>query len=235
MSQPGLDAVVPRIRRIYQMVDHIVAISPFLGRIAKALYGEKVSCLSLGIENRIFHDQGRREPDRCRVVGCGTVKSSKNPQAFIHLAAHYKHADFVWFGDGEARQRIIHETRRLGLENLSFPGSLPPELLANEFRNSSMFVLPSHAEGAPKVVQEAAACGLPVVLFGFYEAPAVTHETNGLVAWSQEELTEYVGALIEDSKIRLEMGRRSALMARDWGWDRIAGAWEDLLIRIVAG
>jgi glycosyltransferase involved in cell wall biosynthesis len=233
MSQPGVEAAVPRIRRIYQMADHIIAISPFLGRIATALYGEKVSCLSLGIENRIFHDHGRREPDRCRVVGCGTVKSSKNPAVFLDLAARYKHADFVWFGDGEARQRLIHETSRLGLENLSFPGALPPESLANEFRTSSLFVLPSHAEGAPKVTQEAAACGLPVVLYGFYEAPAVKHETNGLVAWSQEELTEHVGALIEDSKIRHEMGRCGAEMAKDWGWDKIAHAWEDLLIRIV--
>lgn len=234
VSQPGVEAVAPRIRRIYQMVDHIVAISPFLGRIATALYGEKVSCLPLGIENRIFNNQGRREPDRCRVVGCGTVKSSKNPAVFLDLAARYTRADFVWFGDGEARQSLIHEARRVGLENLSFPGALPPESLANEFRNSSVFVLPSQSEGAPKVAQEATACGLPVVLYGFYEAPSVAHGTNGLVAWSQEELMESVGVLIEDSKLRLGMGQRGAEMARDWGWDMVAPAWEDLLIRMVA-
>ena len=233
LSQPGTDAAIPRIRWIYETSDHIIAISPFLARVAKALYGDKVSCLPIGLENRIFHDKERREPAGCRVVGCGAVKSSKKPEVFLRLADRYKHADFVWFGDGEMRQSLTQEAKRMGLENLQFPGALVPEALAHEFRNSSLFVLPSHSEGVPKVTQEAAACGLAIVLQGFYEAPTVIHKTNGLVAWSDEELVKHVGTLIGDRETRLEMGQRGADMARDWTWDHIARQWEDLLISIV--
>lgn len=232
-SQLGADAAVPRIRWMYETSDHIIALSPFLARVAKTLYGDKVSYLPIGLENRIFHDEGRREPTRCRVVGCGTVKSSKNPEVFLRLAGRYNHADFVWFGEGEMRQSLIQEAMRMGLKNLQFPGALPSESLAEEFRRSSVFVLPSHSEGVPKVTQEAAACGLPVVLHAFYEAPTVIHEINGLVAASDEELIEQVGALMDAPERRRAMGRRGAEMAKQWNWDLIAREWEDLLIRIV--
>jgi glycosyltransferase involved in cell wall biosynthesis len=233
-SQPGADAAVPRIRWMYETSTHIIAISPFLERVARSLYGDKVSFLALGVEGQIFNDRGRREPARCRIVGCGTVKSSKKPETFLRLGARYKQADFVWFGDGEMRQQLIAEAGRMGSENVRFPGILSPQSLAEEFRNSSMFVLPSHAEGVPKVTEEAAACGLPIVLYGFYEAPTVIHKTNGLVAWSEEALFDHVGALIDDRETRLAMGQRGAEMAKKWSWDIIAREWEDHLIRIVS-
>jgi glycosyltransferase involved in cell wall biosynthesis len=231
-SQPGTDDRVPRLRWIYDAADRIIAISPFLARFARFLYGDKVSCLPLGLETSIFHNTGRQEPARCRVVGCGTVKRSKNPQLFLQLAARYKQADFVWFGGGEMLRDLTAEARQMGLENLRFPGPLPPESLAEELRRSSIFVLPSRAEGVPKVTQEAAACGLPVVLFGFFEAPTVINNQNGLVAWSDEELSDHVNTLIQDSEIRLTMGARGAEMAKDWDWDRSAPLWEDLVIRL---
>jgi glycosyltransferase involved in cell wall biosynthesis len=232
-AQPGTGDHVPRLSRLYQRADHIIAISPFLDRAATLLYGQKVSCLPLGIEGGIFHGEDRREPERCRVVSCGTVKSSKNPHQFLELAARYKEAEFVWFGHGEMVGQLTAEARRRDLHNLCFPGPLPPAFLADEFRKSSLFVLPSCAEGVPKVTQEAVACGLPVVLYGFFEAPTVVHELNGLVAWSDKQLSEHVGALIHDPVTRAKMGQQGVLMAMEWDWDRVAPLWEDAVIRLV--
>ncbi len=233
-SQPGVDRAIPRIRWMYQTCDHIIAISPFLARIAKTLYGDKVSCLDLGVEAEVFHDRGRTEPSRARVVGCGTVTNSKRAQLFLELASRYPHADFLWFGDGPMRQSLIHDTQGKRLPNLQFPGAVSPEALANEFRQSSLFVLPSRAEGVPKVTQEAAACGLAVVLHGFYESPSVIHKVNGTVTWSDEELIYSVGVLLEDAQTRRNMGRRGAEMAKAWNWEMVARRWEELLLRLVA-
>ena len=233
-SQPGVEAALPRLRRLYEASDHIIAISPFLARAATKLYGDKVSCLPLGLETAIFHAHDRREPERPRVVGCGTLKSSKRPEIFLGLASRYQHADFAWFGDGPLRPTLIQETQRQGLSNLQFPGALTPTALAEEFRHSSLFVLPSQAEGVPKVTQEAAACGLPVILLGFYESPSVVHNANGFVAWSDEELTEGVGNLLEDAQARSRMGQYGRQMAEAWSWDGIAPRWEELIIRWAA-
>ncbi len=231
-SQPGVEHAVPRIRWIYQTSDHIIAISPFLAKVAEFLYGDKVSHLPLGLDTEIFNSEGRKDPVRCRVVSCGTVKSSKNPELFLRLASRYKDADFVWFGDGQMRSLLLEKTKSMALANLTFPGSLPAEMLAHEFRNSSIFVLPSHSEGVPKVTQEATACGLPVVLNGFFEAPSVIHEQNGLVAWSDEELAEHVGTLIHDSARRARMGAKGAEMAKTWNWNRIAPQWQQMILNL---
>jgi glycosyltransferase involved in cell wall biosynthesis len=231
-AQPGVEHAISRIRWIYETADHIIAISPFLERVARLLYGDKVSYLPLGIEPSVFYDTGRGSPARCRVVSCGTVKSSKKPEMFLDLAARYKDADFVWFGGGPLVEPLVAEARTRSLQNLRFAGSLPPMSLAEEFRNSSIFVLPSHAEGVPKVSQEAAACGLPIVLNGFYEAPTVIHQWNGLVAWSDEELCEHVGLLIREPETRKKMGERGVEMAKEWDWDRIAPSWENLIIHL---
>ncbi len=231
-AQPGIEGVVPRIRALYEHADHIIAISPFLARVAEFLYGKKVFCLPLGVEGKIFHSRGRTEPTRCRAVSCGTVKRSKNPQMFLHLANRYKHADFVWFGDGPMVPSLNAEASKMGLTNLRFAGGTEPASLAEEFRKSSFLVLPSYSEGVPKVTQEAAACGLPIVLNGFYEAPTVIHQRNGLVAWSDEELSGHVRTLIDDPNLRGKMGEQSVAMAADWDWDRIAPRWEELLIRL---
>jgi glycosyltransferase involved in cell wall biosynthesis len=233
-SQPGTASVIPRIRWLYDSSDYIIAISPFLERVAKALYGDKVFYLPLGIESGIFHARGRREPECVRVVGCGTVKNSKNPEIFLQMAARYKNAEFVWFGDGAMRHSLILKVAQMHLGNVSFPGSLRPESLAEEFRKSSLFVLPSHAEGVPKVTQEAAACGLPIVVQGFYETPTVENKINGLVAWSDEELIQHVGTLINSPEARESMGKRSVEVSQAWNWDHIASKWEELLIRLAS-
>ena len=49
------DAVIKESR-------HVIAISPFLGRMGRAKWGEKVSVLPLGIDRRIYYSL----PDRLR-------------------------------------------------------------------------------------------------------------------------------------------------------------------------
>ena len=111
-SQPNTEQAIPRIRAMYERADHIIAVSPFLARVAAFQYGEKVSCPPLGLEGTVFHSVARAEPTRCRVVTCGTVKNSKNPQLFLGLAERYPGADFVWFGGGEMIDRLRAEVRQ---------------------------------------------------------------------------------------------------------------------------
>ena len=231
-SQSTVRRVIERLRWMYTAADHIIAISPALSQATRLLYGDKVSYLPLGVESNIFHSVGRKEPQRCRVVGCATVKDVKRPQLFLHLAAFHKEADFVWFGNGKLREALIAEAKGMGLDNLAFPGAVQPGVLAEELRRSSIFVLPSYAEGVPKVTQEAAACGLPVVIYGFYDAHTVIHERNGLVAWSDEEMSDHVGRLIEDPELRRRMGAQGAEMAKSWDWNVVAPQWEELVVRL---
>lgn len=234
--QPVAPGTIARRRRLHRLASHIIAISPFLRRMAELDYPGKVSVLPLGVDDAIFHALGRRdESRRPRVICVAGVHAHKRPEIFLDLAARYPGADFVWHGDGALRAPLSGKAARRGLSNLSFPGQLAPEALAAAYRQADVFVLPSRNEGVPKVTQEAAACGLPQVIFGFYEAPTVVDGENGFVVWSEAEMAERLGELIEDAAFRRRMGTAGAAMARDWSWTRVAPIWRERIIDMIGG
>lgn len=229
----------PQLRRgedLLSMARHIIAISPFLGRMAKARYGDKVSVLPLGVDISLF----RRPPfnagrPRVRVVGAGRVEPHKRPELFLRMAVAFADADFVWYGEGALREPLTAEATQLGLGNVSFPGALPPQDLAHELVSSEIFVLPSLSEGVPKVTQEAAAAGLAQIVFGFYEVPTVVDGVNGCVVWSDEELLDSLSQLLRDRGKVSAMGRAGQAMAADWSWETVALRWEERITNLLEG
>ena len=190
-----------RAESLCEAADHIIAISPFLARQGIARYGNKVSWLPLGTDLSLFRPREVAQRPRPRVVGAGTVCEGKRADVFIDLATALPQADFVWFGEGAKRECLVAESKRLGLKNLAFPGGLQASALALEFASSDIFLLPSLAEGVPKVTQEAAACGLPQVIFGYYEAPTVIDGYNGFVVWSDAEMLARVRQLLDSAHL----------------------------------
>jgi glycosyltransferase involved in cell wall biosynthesis len=175
---------------------------------------------------RHFFDKAEDAGRSKIVVGAGRLASQKRPEIFLELAALFPEAQFVWYGDGPLRATLCAKVDQAHLSNLHFPGALPPNELGAAFRGASLFVLPSLSEGVPKVSQEAAASGLPVIIFGFYEAPTVINGENGFVVWSDEELKERVQTLLGDDALRARMSRAALNLARNWDWDIVAPLWE---------
>jgi len=219
-----------RLDEILAMADHIIAISPFLARMGRALYGDKVSTLPLGVDLDLFGGRAFGRRKRPRIVGAGTVYPRKRPEVFVTLAEKFPDADFVWYGEGDLRKGLSDERARRELANLDFPGALPPERLAEEMSKSDILLLPSFAEGAPKVTQEAAAAGLAQIVFGFYEAPTVIDGHNGFVVWSDAELSDRLSQLLRDPDLVERMGRAGQAMAQGWSWREVAPQWERRII-----
>lgn len=211
---------------LYRSADRIVAISPFLAQMGTRRFGDKFLVLPLGIDSTVFYPPASRNNPRPRVVSAGRVESHKRPEVFFKMAESHPQADFIWFGEGSLRESLNTQARSLGLENIGFPGPLPPAQLASAFRSADIFVMPSMSEGVPKVTQEAAACGLPVVLFGFYEAPSVVDGINGCVVWNDEALMAQTALLLASVATREEMGRRGAKMAEDYSWKQVVPLWQ---------
>jgi glycosyltransferase involved in cell wall biosynthesis len=219
---------------VRKYADLNIAISPYLKRMGEHLYGHVFSVLSLGVDSTIFNSDGRSNyPELPLVVGAGTLYEAKRPEIFVQMASKFPNARFAWFGDGPQRKKLIEQAEREGLTNLSFPGPLPAHELSCRFKEASLFILPSLSEGVPKVTQEAAACGLPIVLFGFYEAPTVTDGENGFVVWDDAELFARVSELINSRELAARMGQNGARLAKAWDWDVLAPQWESAIKALI--
>lgn len=225
-------SVLSNLDEMYRNADHIIAISPFLARMGQTRFGDKFSVLPLGIDTSIFYRDFWKHPSRLCVVSAGGVKENKRPEMFLTLAQQYPQADFIWYGEGNLRTSLQARAAELGLDNLSFPGALAPQQLADAFRAADVFAMPSRSEGVPKVTQEAAACGLAQVIFGYYEAPSVVDGQNGFVVWSDEAFKEKLGELLDDFTLVETFGRAGAEMAIDLDWTAVARSWRRRLIEI---
>ncbi len=222
-----------RIEKIYSMADHIIAISPFLVKVGLNMYNKKTSFIPLGIETNIFFNEKRKINNRLRVISVGTLYHRKRPNFFLELAVKYSEVDFYWYGNGELREEFIQLRDERKLTNLYFESNISATQLANVMRKADIFILCSLSEGVPKVTQEAAACGLPCIIFGHYEAHSVKDGYNGYVVWDDFQFTEKLGNLINNRSLIREMGDNGAEMAKEWSWDKLAPVWENKIIEIM--
>jgi glycosyltransferase involved in cell wall biosynthesis len=213
--------------KIFRMATHIIAISPFLAEMTRKRYGDKVSVLPLGVDDSVFHSNSRKASQKVRVISAGRVDAHKRPELMLDVAVANPGANFKWFGEGALREPLLRRAAKQEITNIQFPGALAPAKLAHEMRNADIFMMPSKSEGVPKVTQEAAACGLAQVIFGFYEAPSVTNGENGFVVWDDQQFVDRIRQLIDDRQLTASMGVAGAARAKDWDWDIVAKQWQD--------
>ena len=113
-------------------------------------------------------------------------------------------------GIGPERRTLEQLTHELGIEDrVQFLGYLPFEALVAEYRNATIFALPSTQEGFGIVFLEAMASSLPIVAGRAAAVPEVV--ADGLTALlvnpdDAEGLAENLTNLLDDPARRVQMG-----------------------------
>ena len=128
-------------------------------------------------------------------------------RAFAHLQ---RRAVLRIVGVGPEKEHLIHLVRDLGItDRVQFLGYLPFDALTAEYRNATIFALPTAQEGFGIVFLEAMASSLPVVAGRAAAVPEVVADgvTALLVDPSDErELTTRLETLLDDPARRAAMG-----------------------------
>ena len=101
-------------------------------------------------------------------------------------------------------------------------------------RDSDIFLLPSRLEGIPKVTLEAAATGLPCVVFRDYETPSVVDGKTGYQAGTIEEMMLALEKLILDRTLRQRMGAAAREHVQQFDWDLVADLWRKAYLEIAS-
>lgn len=169
--------------------------------------------------------------DRITVMFPARIIGDKGIHEFVHAARQLKSAgvdaDFVLVGRTDpinptaVADETVRQWEREGI--LSWWGFRDD--MATVLPQASIVCMPSYREGLPRVLIEAAACGLPIVttdLPGCREI--VHHDVNGyLVAAHDGPATaDAIVRLVHDAALRQRMGAQSREMAcRDYAVDDI--------------
>jgi glycosyltransferase involved in cell wall biosynthesis len=153
----------------------------------------------------------------------------KNIDGLLNSYADYRRRttgepwQLVISGSGEMETEWKMLASQLGIETyVHWPGFVQYDLLPSYYALASAFVHPAHREAWGLVVNEAAACGLPVVVGSRVGASCelVRHEENGYLVDtnSQESLTKALLrlSLLDDGQ-RKAFGARSLQIANGYG------------------
>jgi glycosyltransferase involved in cell wall biosynthesis len=72
-------------------------------------------------------------------------------------------ATLLLVGDGEQKETLMQQVRKLGLSNVKFVGFVQPKSLPTIYQAADVFVFPTLQDAWSTVVGEALASGLPVI------------------------------------------------------------------------
>lgn len=161
------------IRRL----DFVITTHPEQGEEIQATYGiekERIRILGSGFDSDIFYAdpqeiKPQREHDPLQIVFTGKISRAKGVPELIRACSsvHQEiplHLTLIGSGADPKEMEAIQTAAREGICPVRFAGQLPQQKIAQIYRQSDIFVLPSFYEGMPLVVPEALACGLSVAV-----------------------------------------------------------------------
>lgn len=164
----------PRLREVMERADGVIAVSQDLANQAVELGADpsRVRVIYDGVDSDLFHpgDQSAAratlelKTDEPVVLFIGNLVPIKGIDILLQACAALVRRGVAFrcviVGEGKLRPKLESLTRKLDLEDrVQFRGAMHQSRLPTFYHASSLVVLPSHSEGVPSVLLEAAACG----------------------------------------------------------------------------
>jgi glycosyltransferase involved in cell wall biosynthesis len=210
-------------RRVYQRVDHVVAVSSAIRDTLVGTYGVPAGRVDMLLPATAAPAAAPRRvtgDDAAAQVGVvGRLVPEKGVDVFLHAVAlvtpAVPTARFVVVGEGSLRAALEDRAASLGLTGVvTFTGFRPdaPGLIAG----LDVLVVPSRSDGSPLVVCEAMAAGIPVVASRVGGLPdLVAHGESGLLVRPEDpaELARSLVRLLRDPPAAQALGRRGRQLA----------------------
>lgn len=227
------------LRFLYEGVtsrcDVYTAISNFIAADVHRTLGKKIShVLPVGVDTSLFCPPAKRMNRVPVILFAGTLVERKGPHLLVGAAVRLPNAIFrlVGAGRGGFEDTLRWQIRESEVKNVILEGPKSQSELIQIMRESDIFVLPSRLEGIPKVTLEAAATGLPCVVFRDYQTPSVVDSVTGFQVNNVEEMTRALSMLVGDAPLRQKMGAAASRHVEQFDWDLVAQRWQSAYIEI---
>jgi len=139
-------------------------------------------------------------------------------RAYSQLKPEIDVALFI-VGDGMQKEELIDLCRRDNIQDVFFTGYIQLEALTQYYVIADIFVLPSLKETWGRVLNEAMACGLPVIstIKAGASADLIKNGLNGFVVEDKnaEQLYHAMYKILSDPELKQSMGSKSQQMINE--------------------
>lgn len=209
----------------YKVPENKIFLAPY--SVNNKFFKEKLK--TLPTKERLRAEFGLN-PEKITILYASKLIKRKRPEDLLKTYNHIikKHKDIgnkiqlIFVGDGPELIKLENYKKENKLDDVYFFGFKSQEELPKFYALSDIFILPSSFETWGLVINEAMNFGLPIITTDMVGSSydIVKIEENGFVykTGDTDKLFEYLLKLIENKKLRNEMGKKSLEIIDKWSY-----------------
>ncbi len=149
----------------------------------------------------------------------------------VDLQKKYPDWKLKIIGDGSQQVELSEYIQRYELENQTELLGVQKDV-SDHLNDAQIMCFPSKFEGFPRALGEAMSAGLACV--GYNDCEGVVHllRDGGVLADAEDrndDLSVKLSAIIEDDKMRDQLGRKALEAAREYCPETVLHEWTDLI------
>lgn len=170
-----------------------------------------------------------------KAIAAGRLVQQKNFRSLINIWKRVVMVHSEWileiWGTGGQEQMLKKHIVESGLDGKVFLKGFTANLYG-EMTTASIYLMTSEFEGFPLVLIEAMSVGLPVVSYACPTGPRdiIEDGKNGFLIQpnDEEEFANKVCRLIENTELRVKMGKNALRTSENYQMEKIIDMWMDL-------
>jgi glycosyltransferase involved in cell wall biosynthesis len=213
---------IARDRQKWAISDQVLVPSEYCRQSSIALGCDpaKIGLVPYGIPEHWFEVVPDPQPGRILFVGQVGLRKGNHVLAEACRLLKRRGVSFECRIAGPAQVDITHPL----FEGPTYLGQVPRNHIREEFCRADIFVLPTLAEGMALVHLEAMACGVPVITTP-HCGSVVRDGVDGFIVPIRDAaaVADRLQQLLEDRRLRMQMGVSARDQAREFTWDRYGG------------
>lgn len=226
-----------RMHRIEHYVSHfdiLVALNQTDAEDWSKFVKTKVICNMVHLNEEAVSDLHEK-----KVIFVGRYTMQKGiPDLFkVWQLVYSRHPDWHLYLYGEVDEDYDYACREAQHLGKNIHVNKSTNRIFEKYRESSIFVLTSIYEPFGLVMPEAMSCGLPVVAFDCPYGPAnvISDGEDGFLIKKRDiqSFANHLCLLIEDEKLRLQMGKKAIASSQKYAADNIMPEWKDLFESLI--
>ncbi len=210
---------------LMEYMDEFFSISQDIQKSVKKYWNYDSKVLYLGV--REMQEQPSQKTNIKRIVWAGNIKANKRPMYLVECAKNFPDLQFTMIGDGDMQKDVEKFIAENNLNNVTMTGRVPNEKVYEYMRQGDLLLMTSEFEGLPKVIQEAAQCGLPSIYINEnYNVDFIENGINGYGVSSLEEMQEKLQYLLDNPKKYQEISEQAFTIIQNYTWEKLIKEYE---------
>lgn len=185
-----------------------------------------------GIDHELFFADPSAEK-RDEIICVGNLRWQKDYplliEAFTRIASQFPTWRVRIFGEGADRASLEAQISAVGLEErIVLEGMQAQEIIRDAMQRAKLFVICSKAEGFPKALIEAMACGLPIVATDAGECAAVLKGISPTIpVGDADRLAKAIAEMLSNGSERTAVGEACRLRSAEYSWQKVSSIVEE--------